>query len=94
MQFSTPQLIVHSDNDFRLSVAEGLSLFNVLQERGVPSRLLNFPDENHWIIKQENSLVWHQQVLGWLNKYSGIGKKNPKAVSLDDTVVPVVDYNP
>ncbi|KAF9885016.1 putative dipeptidyl-peptidase 5 [Aspergillus nanangensis] len=94
LRFDTPQLIVHNDLDYRLPVAEGLSLFNVLQERGVPSRFLNFPDENHWVIHQENSLVWHQQVLGWLNKYSGVSKENPNAVSLDDTVIPVVDYNP
>ncbi|KAJ5084105.1 hypothetical protein NUU61_008684 [Penicillium alfredii] len=93
-QFSTPQLIIHSSKDYRLPISEGLSLFNVLQERGVPSRLLNFPDENHWVLNPENSLVWHQQVLGWLNRYSGVEKHNPKAVTLDDTKVPVVDYNP
>ncbi|KAJ5143612.1 CAZyme family CE10 [Penicillium bovifimosum] len=87
-----PQLVIHSDKDFRLAVSEGLALFNVLQERGVPSRLLNFPDENHWVINNENSLVWHQQVLGWLNKYAGVNKKG--SVSLNDTTVPVVDYNP
>lgn len=43
---------------------------------------------------KENSLVWHQQVLGWLNKYSGVEESNKDAVSLDDTVIPVVDYNP
>ena len=42
----------------------------------------------------ENSLVWHQQVLGWLNRYSGVGTKDAYAVSLDDTTVPVVNYNP
>ncbi|CAL5875206.1 uncharacterized protein PFLUO_LOCUS9510 [Penicillium psychrofluorescens] len=94
LQFGTPHLIVHSSNDYRLPIAEGLSLFNVLQERGVPSRLLNFPDENHWVTDPENSLVWHQQVLGWLNRYSGLEESNPSAVSLDDTVVPVVNYNP
>ena len=46
------------------------------------------------VISHENSLVWHQQVLGWLNKYSGIGKENKDAVSLEDTVVPVVNINP
>jgi hypothetical protein len=46
------------------------------------------------VLHPENSLVWHQQVLGWLNRYSGVEKKNPSAVSLDDTVIPVVDYNP
>ncbi|KAB8079071.1 putative dipeptidyl-peptidase 5 [Aspergillus leporis] len=94
LKFDTPQLIIHSDLDYRLPVSEGLSLFNVLQERGVPSRFLNFPDENHWVLNKENSLVWHQQVLGWLNKYSGVGESNENAVSLEDTIIPVVDYNP
>ncbi|KAK9856379.1 hypothetical protein MYU51_001249 [Penicillium brevicompactum] len=90
LQFDTPQLIIHSEKDYRLPVSEGLSLFNVLQERGVPSRFLSFPDENHWVINKENSLVWHQQVLGWLNHYSG----SNGSVSLDDTTVPVVNYDP
>ncbi|KKK23456.1 hypothetical protein ARAM_003969 [Aspergillus rambellii] len=94
LKFSTPQLIIHSDLDYRLPVSEGLALFNILQERGVPSRFLNFPDENHWVLNKENSLVWHQQVLGWINRYSGVQDENPDAVSLDDTVVPVVNYNP
>ncbi|KAJ6028061.1 hypothetical protein N7540_003637 [Penicillium herquei] len=91
MQFETPHLVIHSSKDLRLPVVEGVGLFNVLQERGVPSRFLNFPDENHWVLKPENSLIWHQQVLGWLNRYSGIEEKNPAAISLDDTVIPVVD---
>ncbi|KAI9374431.1 putative dipeptidyl-peptidase 5 [Aspergillus egyptiacus] len=94
LKFSTPQLVIHNDLDYRLPVAEGLSLFNILQERGVPSRFLNFPDENHWVTSPENSLVWHQQVLGWLNKYSGVAEEDPRAVRLEDTVVPVVDINP
>ncbi|KAL2369803.1 dipeptidyl-peptidase 5 [Blastomyces gilchristii SLH14081] len=93
LQFATPMLVIHSDLDYRLAVAEGLSLFNILQERGVPSRFLNFPDENHWVLSKENSLVWHQQVLGWVNKYSGIEASNPDAVKLTDTVVPVVDID-
>lgn len=47
-EFATPQFVVHSSKDYRLPVSEGVMLFNVLQERGVPSRFLNFPDENHW----------------------------------------------
>ncbi|EER27874.1 Dipeptidyl-peptidase V precursor, putative [Coccidioides posadasii C735 delta SOWgp] len=94
LRFATPQLVIHNDLDFRLSVSDGVSLFNILQERGVPSRLLNFPDENHWVLGRENSLVWHQQVLGWVNKYSGIGESNPNAVKLSDTTVPVVNINP
>ncbi|KAL4896861.1 putative dipeptidyl-peptidase 5 [Aspergillus ambiguus] len=94
LQFSTPQLVIHSDKDYRLPMSEGIAVFNVLQERGVPSRFLNFPDESHWVLNQENSLVWHQQVLGWMNRYSGLEESNPEAVSLDDTIIPVVNYNP
>lgn len=50
LRFDTPHLVIHNDLDYRLPVAEGLSLFNILQERGVPSRFLNFPDENHWFV--------------------------------------------
>lgn len=46
--WSTPQLVIHNDLDYRLPVSEGLAVFNALQVRGVPSRFLNFPDENHW----------------------------------------------
>lgn len=48
LNFATPHLVIHSSLDYRLPVTEGVGLFNVLQERGVPSRFINFPDENHW----------------------------------------------
>ncbi|KAI0009742.1 dipeptidyl peptidase [Xylariaceae sp. FL0662B] len=70
--WATPQLVVHSELDYRLPISEGLAAFNVLQTRGVPSRLLVFPDENHWVLKPENSLVWHKEVLGWINKWTGL----------------------
>ncbi|KAK7748479.1 hypothetical protein SLS62_008519 [Diatrype stigma] len=70
--WQTPQLVVHSELDYRLPISEGLAAFNVLQARGVPSRLVVFPDENHWVLKPENSLVWHKEVLGWINKYTGL----------------------
>jgi dipeptidyl aminopeptidase/acylaminoacyl peptidase len=66
--WATPHLIIHSEKDYRLTISEGLSAFNVLQQNGVPSRLLVFPDENHWVIKPENSLLWHAVVLGWINR--------------------------
>ncbi|KAK2764594.1 putative dipeptidyl-peptidase 5 [Arachnomyces sp. PD_36] len=94
LAFATPQLVIHNDLDYRLPVSEGLALFNILQLRGVPSRFLNFPDENHWVVGEENSLVWHQQSLGWINKYSGVAETNPDAVQLSDTVVPVVKIDP
>jgi dipeptidyl aminopeptidase/acylaminoacyl peptidase len=71
-EWKTPQLIIHSALDYRLPITEGLAAFNVLQERGVESRFLTFPDENHWVLKEENSLVWHTVVLNWINKYVGL----------------------
>ncbi|PFH60066.1 hypothetical protein XA68_11515 [Ophiocordyceps unilateralis] len=71
-KWATPQLLIHNELDYRLPISEGLAMFNVLQARGVPSKLIVFPDENHWVTKPENSLVWHREVLAWINKYSGI----------------------
>lgn len=71
-EWKTPQLIIHSALDYRLPITEGLAAFNILQERGVDSRFLTFPDENHWVLKEENSLVWHAVVLNWINKYVGL----------------------
>ncbi|CAD6448003.1 fc7730d7-6170-4a77-9a98-5bf3c862f76c [Sclerotinia trifoliorum] len=74
--WQTPHLIIHNDLDYRLPISEGLAPFNVLQTRGVESRFLTFPDENHWVLKPENSRVWHKEVFDWINKYSGITKEN------------------
>ncbi|EJT81513.1 hypothetical protein GGTG_01491 [Gaeumannomyces tritici R3-111a-1] len=71
-QWSTAQLIIHNELDYRLTISEGLAVFNVLQHRGIASRFLTFPDENHWTLKPENSLLWHQEVIGWINKYVGM----------------------
>ncbi|KAL9113362.1 MAG: hypothetical protein Q9227_002403 [Pyrenula ochraceoflavens] len=70
--WATPELVIHNDLDFRLTMAEGLAAFNVLQMKGVESRFLTFPDENHFVLQPENSLVWHHTVLNWLNKYAGL----------------------
>lgn len=70
--WSTPELVIHSSNDFRIAIADGLATFNVLQARGIDSQFLTFPDENHWVLKPENSLVWHKVVLNWINKYVGL----------------------
>ncbi|PNS19108.1 hypothetical protein CAC42_1844 [Sphaceloma murrayae] len=70
--WNTPTLVIHSSKDYRLCISEGLSAFNVLQARGVESQFLTFPDENHWVLKPENSLVWHKTVLNWINKFTGL----------------------
>ncbi|KAF2863361.1 alpha/beta-hydrolase [Piedraia hortae CBS 480.64] len=70
--WSTPQLVIHSELDYRVPITEGLAAFNVLQTRGVESEFLTFSDENHWVLKPENSLVWHKTVLGWINQHVGM----------------------
>jgi dipeptidyl aminopeptidase/acylaminoacyl peptidase len=66
-----PTLVIHGALDYRVSEVEGLAMFTALQRRGVPSRLLYFPDENHWVLKPENSVLWHDTVLGWLDRWTG-----------------------
>ena len=70
--WATPELVIHNELDYRLLIAEGLAAFNVLQERRVESRFLTFPDENHWVLKEENSLHWHTVVLNWINRFVGL----------------------
>jgi len=73
--FKTPMLIIHNDLDFRVPVAEGLQLFTTLQRLGVPSKMINFPDEGHWVLKPANSRYWHKQVFEWLAKYAAPGPR-------------------
>lgn len=72
--WSTPHLIIHSELDYRLTISEGLAAFNVLQVKGVESQFLTFPDENHWVLKPENGLMWHEVVLDWINEHVGLEK--------------------
>ncbi|KAF2875028.1 dipeptidyl-peptidase-like protein V precursor [Massariosphaeria phaeospora] len=72
--WKTPQLVIHSELDYRLTISEGLAAFHTLQARGVESQFLTFPDENHWVLKPENSLLWHETVLDWINEHVGLEK--------------------
>ena len=65
--FKTPMLIIHSEKDYRVPVTEGLQLFTALQRQGVDSKLLYFPDENHWVLKPLNSELWYNTVLEWFD---------------------------
>ncbi len=67
--FSTPMLIVHGELDFRVPYTQGLGMFTALQRQGVPSRLLVFPDEDHFVSKPKNRRLWWSTVLGWLDRY-------------------------
>jgi dipeptidyl aminopeptidase/acylaminoacyl peptidase len=68
--FKTPTLVVHGELDYRVPLEQGMSMFAALQRKGVPSRLVVFPDENHWVLKPLNSMRWYQEVLDWLNRWS------------------------
>jgi len=68
--WKTPQLVITSEKDFRIPYTQGLAAFTALQRRGVPSRLLTFPDENHWVLKPKNSIQWYGEVFNWLNKWT------------------------
>jgi dipeptidyl aminopeptidase/acylaminoacyl peptidase len=68
-KWKTPMLVVQGDKDFRIPTAQGLSTFTALQRRGIDSKLLVFPDENHWVLKPANSVLWHHTVIGWLDQY-------------------------
>lgn len=70
--WSTPMLVIHSDNDFRCPIDQGVAPFMVCQLRGIPSRLLNFPDENHFVLARENQLHWYKSIIGWINKWTGV----------------------
>lgn len=68
-KWHTPMLIVHGERDFRIPYTQGIAAFTALQRRGIESRLLLFPDENHWVLKPANSVMWYQNVLGWLDAH-------------------------
>jgi dipeptidyl aminopeptidase/acylaminoacyl peptidase len=72
--FNTPTLIIHSELDYRIPLSEAQQLFTTLQRRGVPSKMLYFPDEGHWVLKPANSELWHKTVFGWLAEYLKGGK--------------------
>lgn len=66
-----PMLVIHGGTDYRISDTQGIAAFTALQRRGIPSRLLHFPDENHWVLKPANSKVWHDTVTDWLGTWLG-----------------------
>jgi dipeptidyl aminopeptidase/acylaminoacyl peptidase len=70
-KWKTPMLVIHGALDYRVPYSQGLATFTALQRQGVESRFVFFPDENHWILKPANSLLWHAEVIGWLDKHTG-----------------------
>jgi dipeptidyl aminopeptidase/acylaminoacyl peptidase len=72
-KWKTPMLVVHGEQDFRIPYTQGLAAFTALQRREIPSRLLIFPNENHWVLKPRNSIQWYGEVFGWLDKWTKRG---------------------
>jgi dipeptidyl aminopeptidase/acylaminoacyl peptidase len=68
-KFKTPTLVVHGQNDYRLDVSEGFQLFTTLQRLGIPSKMLYFPDEGHWVLKPQNSRLWYKTVNDWVDQW-------------------------
>ena len=68
-QWKTPMLVITGQQDFRVPYSQGLMSFTALQDRGVPAKLLVFPDENHWVLGAKNSLQWHNTVFAWLDRW-------------------------
>jgi len=69
-KWRTPMLVIHGALDYRIPDVQGMATFTALQRRGIPSRLLYFPDENHWVLKPANSILWHDTVLAWLERWT------------------------
>lgn len=68
-KWKTPTLVIHGEKDYRIPYSQSLAAFTALQQQGVESKLLVFPDENHWVLKPQNSIQWHQTVFDWLGKH-------------------------
>ena len=69
-KWTTPMLVIHGALDFRVPETQGFAAFTALQRKGIPSKLLYFPDENHWVLKPRNSIVWHETVLDWIETWT------------------------
>jgi dipeptidyl aminopeptidase/acylaminoacyl peptidase len=68
--FKTPTLVIHGEQDFRVPVSQGMQLFTALKSQKVPSKLLLFPDEGHWVLKPQNTVLWYSQFLDWIGQWT------------------------
>lgn len=70
-RWQTPMLVIHGGLDYRVPLEHGLGAFTALQRKGIPSRFLYFPDENHWVLSPANGILWHETVLEWMARWTG-----------------------
>jgi dipeptidyl aminopeptidase/acylaminoacyl peptidase len=68
-KLETPMLVLHGERDYRVPVTQGLECYGMLKAKGIPARLVYFPDENHWVLKPRNSMLWYQEVHAWLARW-------------------------
>jgi dipeptidyl aminopeptidase/acylaminoacyl peptidase len=69
-EFRTPTLVFHGEMDYRVPVGQGMQLFTALQSQKVPSKMVLFPDEGHWVLKPQNSMLWYTQFLEWVGEWT------------------------
>jgi dipeptidyl aminopeptidase/acylaminoacyl peptidase len=74
-RMKTPTLVIHGELDYRVPATQALQYYNTLRARKVPGRLLYFPDENHWILKPQNSRLWYREFFAWIKRYAAPGGK-------------------
>jgi dipeptidyl aminopeptidase/acylaminoacyl peptidase len=86
--FKTPTLVIHGALDYRVPDNHGLEVFHMLQQRGVPSRFVYFPNENHWILKPQNSIFWYETTRDWLRERIGEGPEGALKPPIDTRGVP------
>ena len=72
-RFQTPTLVVHGELDYRVPATQALQYYNTLKARGIAARLVYFPDENHWILKPQNSRLWYREFFAWIRRYAASG---------------------
>jgi dipeptidyl aminopeptidase/acylaminoacyl peptidase len=79
-KFATPELVVHGERDYRIPVEQAYLMFTLLQRKGVPSKLLVFPDENHWVLKPGNSRLWYATMIDWFHRWLGGAPADARAL--------------
>jgi acetyl esterase/lipase len=72
---TTPTLVIHGALDYRVPETQGFQYYNTLKAKKVPARLVHFPDENHWILKPQNSRLWYREFFGWLKRFDPGGTR-------------------
>ena len=73
-KWKTPALVIHGEKDYRIPYSQSLGVYTALQRQNIPSRLVVFPDENHWILKPKNSIQWYGEVFAWMDRWTGRGQ--------------------